>query len=356
LVVIDRVKPSLAAKVKDKLNKGAEMKHLRIGIVGTGKVAKDNYIPCLAGEASVELGFFSRTPTRAQALASEFGGQVFESLHKLMEWNPDAIFVLTRETERLEVAQSLLQLQPRRLFFEKPLVARHGQEDVREQDFLDAKGLLQDASARNCETAMVFNYRFFDHPILARQIIAERSFGKVINVTGLVHYACWSHAIDLIHHFSDPIVELTALQSEGRHGTRMAARDVTASFRTAGDATGTLIGTARLDWTFPLFELTLNFEGGRIHLRDLDGDMEVLDGTRGRQEVHSIPRDRSRWDQYKASFVKSTQAYVQSLRDGLPPPVPGLAGLQELQVEAAIKRSISLRRPVDLPTELPLGL
>jgi hypothetical protein len=47
---------------------------------------------------------------------------------------------------------------------------------------------------------------------------------------------------------------------------------------------------------------------------------------------------------------------VQSLRDGLPPPVPGLAGLQELQVEAAIKRSISLRRPVDLPTELPLGL
>lgn len=332
------------------------MNHLRIGIVGTGKVARDNYVPCLADEADVELGFYSRTPSRAQALADEFGGQVFESLQKLVEWDPDAIFVLTRETERLEVAQSLLQLQPRRLFFEKPLVARHGQEDVREEDFLDARSLMQTASTQNCETAMVFNYRFFDHPMQARQIIADRSFGKVRNVTGLVHYACWSHAIDLVNHFAEPIVELTALQSEDLHGERMTARDVTASFRTANDATGTLIGTAALDWSFPLFELTLNFEAGRIHLRDLDGDMEVLDGTQGRQEVHSIPRDRSRWDQYKASFIKSTQAYVQSVRDGQPPPVPGLAGLRELQVEAAIKRSIAQRRPIDLQAELPLDL
>ncbi len=84
--------------------------------------------------------------------------------------------------------------------------------------------------------------------------------------------------------------------------------------------------------------------------------MEVLDGSSGEQVVHSIPRDRSRWDQYNASFAKSTTAYLESIRQDQPPPVPGLAGLLELQVEAAIKRSIAQGRPVDLAAELPLDL
>ena len=124
---------------------------------------------------------------------------------------------------------------------------------MREEDFTDARTLLQKADAQGCETAMIFNYRFFDQPLKAKELIAERSFGKVLNITGLVHYACWSHCIDLVHHFADPIVALTALQSETARGDRVAARDVTAAFRTAADATGTLIGTSTLDWTFPLF-------------------------------------------------------------------------------------------------------
>ena len=329
---------------------------LRIALVGTGNVAKRNYVPCLAEREDVELGYYNRTRAKADAIAAEFGGVVFDSLEALSAWNPDSIFVLTRETERHAAITALLALKPRRLFCEKPLVAQHGAEDVREEDFLTARALLQQAAAQDCETAMIFNYRFFDQPLKAKELIAERSFGKVLNITGLVHYACWSHCIDLVHHFADPIVALTALQSETARGDRMAARDVTAAFRTAADATGTLIGTSTLDWTFPLFELTFNFERGRIHLRDLDGDMEVLDAQSGRHETHAIARDRSRWQQYDASFVKSILAYLDSLRQGQSPPVPGIAGLQELQVEAAIKRSIAHQRPIDLATELPLDL
>jgi predicted dehydrogenase len=329
---------------------------LKIGLVGTGNVARRNYVPCLADEADVDLGYYSRTRSKAEAIAAEFGGQVFESAAALVDWEPDAVLVLTRETERLETATELLKLNPRRLFFEKPLVARHGQEDVREEDFFAARDLLQEAAVRQCETAMVFNYRFLDQSLRARELIAAREFGQVLNITGLVHYACWSHCIDLVHYFGDPIVQLTALQSAQMRGARKAARDVTAAFRTAADATGTLIGTGALAWEFPLFELNFNFERGRIHFRDLDGDMEVLDGNSGQHEVHAMPRDRSRWDQYNASFAKSVLAYLESIRQGQPPPVPGAAGLQELQVEAAIKRSIAQNRPVDLAAELPLQL
>ena len=84
--------------------------------------------------------------------------------------------------------------------------------------------------------------------------------------------------------------------------------------------------------------------------------LKIQNGRSGQHEIHAMPRDRSRWDQYNASFVKSTLAYLESIRQGQPPPVPGAAGLQELQVEAAIKRSIAQKRPVDLEAELPLQL
>ena len=54
------------------------------------------------------------------------------------------------------------------------------------------------------------------------------------------------------------------------------------------------------------------------------------------------------------SFKKAIGAYVQSLRDSKPPPVPGIEGLLELQAEAGLKRSIAQRRPVRLNEEFPV--
>lgn len=323
--------------------------------MGTGSVARGNYLPCLSAQEDVELGYTNRTRAKADAVAEEFGGTVFDSVSSLVAWSPDAVMVLTKETDRLEASLALLDCGPKRVFFEKPLVAQDGQENVSEVDFTAARDLLEKAGEIDCETAMVFNYRFFEHTLLAKQIIEERGFGKTVNITGLVHYACWSHAIDLVHHFADPVTQLTALQSDGIKGSKIPARDVTAAFRTAEDATGTLIATSALNWGFPLFELTINFEGGRIHIRDLDGDMEVLDYRTSRHEVYSVSRDRSRWDQYKDSFAKSTLAYLASIREGQAPPVPGIAGLQELQVEAAIKRSIREERTVEVQREFEVG-
>ena len=90
---------------------------IKIGVVGTGKVARQNYVPCLAAAAAVELGYYSRTGAKAEAIAAEFGGRVFDSAAALVDWEPDAILVLTRETERLEAASEVLKANPRRLFF-----------------------------------------------------------------------------------------------------------------------------------------------------------------------------------------------------------------------------------------------
>ena len=332
------------------------MSKLKVGVVGTGKVAQKNYLPFLSRDPEVSLGYFSRTADKAQACADQFGGQAFDSVAELMAWQPDTVLVLTRETQRLEAALALFEHHPRRLFFEKPLVARQGQEQVDEQDFEAGRQILLQAAALGCETAMVFNYRFFDHSQLAKRLVAERDFGKVLEVAGLVHYACWSHAIDLIHFFAGPIAQISALHSRTtRSGAGMQVEDVAAAFLTEDDAAGTLIGTAGLAWEFPLFELSFNFERGRIRLQDLDGDLEIMDAHGGEVERYGIPRHRSRWDQYNQSFEQSLAAYLESIRQNQPPPVPGRFGLLELQVEAGLKRSIAQGRPVVLGEEFPLS-
>ena len=201
----------------------------------------------------------------------------------------------------------------------------------------------------------MFNYRFFDQSLLAKKIIAERRFGPVIQITGQTHYACWSHCIDLIHHFSGEITEVTALTGQvKREGQGIQSYDKAAAFRCSNGAMGTLIGTAGMKWQHPLFELIFTFENGRIHMRDIDGDLEVLDGATQQHERYSAVRDRSRWDHYKTSFEKALTAYLHSMREGDPPLVTGMDGLRELQVEAALKRSATEKRPVQVQEEFTL--
>jgi predicted dehydrogenase len=319
---------------------------LCIGIVGCGNVAQSSYLPFLSQQKDVKLLYLSRSPEKAAACAQRFGGRAAETLEDLAAGSPDAVLVLTRETDRAAAIAGLLETTGvSRLFFEKPLVAARGQRDVTVEDFRVARDLMRRAAARRIETAMVFNYRFFDRVRLARRIVAERGFGAVTHVVALSHYDTWSHVIDLALTFAGPLETVTALSS---------APDVAAALRFRGGATGTILGTASLVTRHPYFELSIAFAQGRIHLRDLDGELEILDYRSSTHERHTPWLHQSRWDYYGASFGASLAAYLESIRKGEPPPVPGRAGLEELQFEAALKLSIAERRPVDAQSELAL--
>jgi len=327
---------------------------MEIAIVGVGKVAEDNYIPTLLHHKDVSLTCYSRTSERAEATGQKFGVRTARTLDELFERQPQAVFVLTREEQRFEATQALLPFKPKRLFLEKPLVARGGQAHVVPQDFWDAKTLLLQAQEAKAEVAMVFNYRFFDQIQRAQRLIQERNFGDAISVVALTHFACWSHCIDLILEFVGPLCEISAQQGNQPYPFEGGeVSDVIASFLIGNHASGVLLGTSGINWNFPLFELTVNFEGGRIHFRDLDQNMEVLDYRSKVHEIFSPSRDESRWTKYNVSFEKSIDAYLDSIRKGAPPPVPGIAGLLELQFEASLKKSRAEHRPVVSSEEFP---
>ena len=324
---------------------------LKIAVVGTGNVARQSYLPYLSKRQDVLLTYFSRTPAKAEACAADFGGHVAGSVRELMAEDPDAVLVLTDEIQRYDATLPLLEYHPRRIFFEKPLVARNGQANVREEDFFKARELLQKAQAAGAETAMVFNYRFFDQVVRAQQVIRERGFGKLIQASLFVHYNCWSHCIDLLHLFGGRAAWVSALAGEtSYHG----AVDLVGSFRLENGASGTILGTSGTHTDFSLYELQFNFENGSLHFSDLDGPLDVYDNTRRYRETHTLIGNYSRWAQYGASFEKSLAAYLESIQQGAPPPIPGAAGLEELQFEAALRRSITRRCPVNVQSEFPL--
>jgi len=325
---------------------------MKIAVIGTGSVAKDCYLPFLKTQKDVTLTYFNRTRAKADACAAAFGGAVRESLPALLADDPDAVLVLTRETARAAVLRELIPLRPRRLFLEKPLVAQGGQDNVSEDDFAIARDLMAALHGQGCETAMIFNYRFFEQTIAAREVVAQRGFGTPVNAVAMVNYACWSHCIDLLHHLVGPAERVTA-QASGMTFGKDSVPDLAASIRFVGGAAGTILGTWSMNFGFPLFELTVNYSGGRVHLRCLDGDLEVLDYSTHRHEVLSLTRNTSRWDQYRASFGRSLGAYLDSLRQGTPPPVPGSAGLEELRFEAGLRRAVRLGRAVVLSEDFP---
>lgn len=328
---------------------------LRVAIVGTGNVATRSYLPFLAHQDDVSLSYYNRTRAKAEACAVRFGGHVVGSIEELVAEDPDTVLVLTKETDRYDCALAVLAHKPRRVFFEKPLVAQAGQAHVSEDDFAKGREVLDLARSVGTETAMQFNYRFFAQTRKAQSLLVERPLGEPTSVTGLVHYACWSHCIDLVHLFAGPVAMVTAVAGPREHsGAGMQAHNVAAAFTTESGATGTIVGTCGISFDFPLFELLFGFEHGRFTFRGLDGDLEFLDYRGNRHELYSLTRKTSQWDQYSLSFAEALGSYLAAIRAGAAPPVPGLAGLQELQFEAALQRSIRCERPVDLRAEFPI--
>ena len=103
---------------------------MEIAIVGAGNVARNNYLPSLLRHKDVAVTCFSRTLERVEAVGQEFGVRVARTLEEMFERQPEAVLVLTGTEPRLEASLALLPFKPKRLIFEKPLVARNGQAQV----------------------------------------------------------------------------------------------------------------------------------------------------------------------------------------------------------------------------------
>lgn len=334
-----------------------EMKNtIKLGVVGLGNVAVNNYLPFLSRQENVELYCCSRSSEKAKACAARFGIRACATLEELARMHLDAIFILTLEQFHYGIAGRLLEFSPKRLFIEKPLVARNGQADVCEEDFFDALDLLTRAKRTGTEIAINFNYRFFDQMIRLRRMAEARNLGSLRQSSWLVHYACWSHCLDLLRWFGGEIMEVAALNGEVCGAGALRGRDLAAAFTLRNGGCGTIVGTAGPAFELPLYRAVLQFERGTVSFSDLDVSLQIDLPVEAYQESFTLGANRSRWDQYSASFEKSLAACLDSIRSDSPARVSGMDGLRELQFEAALRRSAATGRRVNLEREFPISL
>jgi predicted dehydrogenase len=328
---------------------------MKIAIVGTGHVATKSYLPYLSNREDVELFYNDHIPDKAEECVKQFGGTATKSFAELMSYEPDTIMVLTHETQRLAAATALIEFHPRRMFFEKPLVAKYGQADVCEDDFFEAKDLLVRLKKENIENGMDFNYRFFDQTRRLRELVVSKPLGKLLQAALFVNYACWSHCIDLLQVLGGKAKTITALTSHAVYGDGKQSPDVAAAFELESGAAGTILGTSATEFFAGLYTCVLSFEGGVVQVNDLDANLSIQPKGAHYTETYSLSPVFSRGNQYSDSFAKSIGAYLDSIIRKEQPPVTGMNGLEELQFEAAIRRSAALKRPVDVQEEFSLN-
>ena len=314
----------------------------KLAIIGAGNVACNSYLPYLVKRDDVEIVIQSRNFEKAKAAAAKFGISAVETLEEVAAENPASALVLTREESHIDIAKALVDLGVRRLFIEKPLSARHGQANVTEEDYFESAAFLRHAESKGCEVAMNFNYRFFLLSKKLREFIGTYGYGELRQSSMLVNFACWSHCIDLLHHFGAKVKTVTALGGKGENA------DIAAAFTLENGGTGTILGTSAMHWSASYYYCSLNFEKALVTFEDLDSEMTVYEAGEEHRATYRLLNQASRWTQYHASFAKSLEAYLAAIDEGQPPPVSGEDGLRELLFEAALRRSAARCCPVDL--------
>ncbi|UKI30758.1 MAG: Gfo/Idh/MocA family oxidoreductase [Lentisphaeria bacterium] len=182
---------------------------IRLGVVGLGNVAQNNYLPYLSRQENVELFCCSRDPEKAKACAARFGIHACTTLEELAGMHLDAVFILTLEQFHYGTACRLLE------FSRSGSSSRNrwwrATDRRRSANRISSMRSICWTRAKRAgtEIAMNFNYRFFDQMIRLRRLVEERDLGPLRQSSWLVHYACWSHCLDLLRWFGGEIAEVS---------------------------------------------------------------------------------------------------------------------------------------------------
>lgn len=131
------------------------MSQLRIGILGAADVALRYFLPALASCDDIEfVGVASRTPEKAQEMASLYGGSVYDSYDSLLEDSSiDAVYIPLPPAFHGEWARKAIKSK-KHIFMEKPFT-------ISEKE---TKSLVQ--LAKKNQLALHENYAFLYHPQL----------------------------------------------------------------------------------------------------------------------------------------------------------------------------------------------
>lgn len=158
------------------------MKHLRIGLVGYGKMGRAHSQAYATAArffdhdtVPVFTALCGRDRSKAEAMAAKFGWQNVETRWRALVERDDVDLVdvcaPSREHEEISVAAAR---NGKHVFCEKPLALTAA----------GAREMLKEVERRNVKHMITFNYRFVPAVRLARSLIEEGRLGEIYHFRG----------------------------------------------------------------------------------------------------------------------------------------------------------------------------
>ncbi|MGH8947561.1 MAG: Gfo/Idh/MocA family protein, partial [Acidimicrobiia bacterium] len=145
------------------------MVDLEVGVIGSGWVATDRYLPVLDRHHQVNLvGIADRNFERAAAVAGEYESAAYREASDLFERSPDVVFVCTSPFSHAEIAVGAMQAGIN-VFVEKPMALNPA----------EAEGIVAAASETGMKLGVSHNMLFSRAVRGARRRIDSGKLGQV---------------------------------------------------------------------------------------------------------------------------------------------------------------------------------
>lgn len=146
-------------------------KIINVGIIGCGRIAQTRHIPEYASNKAVKLsGYFDFNQDRAEEIAKQYGGKVYESVEEMLaDSEIDAVSVCVTNSAHASVSIQALNAG-KDVLCEKPMAT----------SLEDSEAMVK-AAQDNHKTLMIDqNQRFAKAHVKAKELISQGMIGNVI--------------------------------------------------------------------------------------------------------------------------------------------------------------------------------
>jgi myo-inositol 2-dehydrogenase / D-chiro-inositol 1-dehydrogenase len=320
---------------------------VRLGFIGTGGVAQ-GHMKRLSELPEVEMvAYVDVMAARAEKAAADFGGKAYTDFRVMFDAQKlDGVVVCTPPFAHGDIELAACDLGVN-LLIEKPVAISVAM----------AKPILAAIKASGIATVVAYKYRWDDHVIQARNMLADKSIGLVFgNFWGGTPGTPWwrvqgesggqfieqtTHIVDMARYLCGEVTTVQAFEVRGlvQQENRDIADALTANLQFASGAVGTISNTSILEgWgqsslRVMATQFSLQVAGNSLSWVGADGNGESAcqaDGYTGedRAFVKAIMGDRSEvyadYEEGVKSLAVSEAANLSAVRGGEPVPVASL--------------------------------
>ena len=345
---------------------------LKIGIIGCGKIAEVRHAPEYAENPHVELVAFCDTDDdRAQALADTYGGRAYPGVAELLDSGVDAVSVCVANHLHAEVTIQALEAG-KHVLCEKPMSTSAA----------ESQAMLEAAERSGKQLMVGLNQRYAKAHVEAKAILDSGRLGEVLAFrTAFCHPGPegWTgrkdswfvdrraasfgvmadlgvHKTDLIHYLTGQrIVRTTAvlatLDKTLPDGSPIGVEDNAMAIYTLESGA---VGGLHVSWTNYGAEVNatqIYCTKGVLRLYD-DPEFSLVVETPDGVERSALDRLTSNKAQTSGGRTSTgvIDAFVDSIRTGVPPVASGTSAAHAMDVIFANQRSAESGAAVDVPT------